>query len=360
VSQLPGQPLGAPKRSRKLPQLQRLKTKDPELSRFGATLQELINVWQGNKEYGSKVVTMDDLVGVGLVQFQGNTTTPGGASSAPSIVLVDDPVEDVVDLTPPAQPSNVVVTGSMSSIFLTWTANVDNVTAYYEVWRNTADTFDGNETLQGTAVAPVYTDAVGDTNLTYYYWVRAVSSAEIEGPFNVTTGDAGATGAVALTNFASGLTAVEILDELPVSGNFEGRTVLLTTTGTVWRYNADDWTDAVDGGAITANSIVTGAISTGAIQAEQIDTDAVTADKVAAGAIAADHITVDNLAAIQANLGAITAGSLNINSRFVVDSNGNVTLSSASSGARLVIQNSVIKVYDADDNLRVQMGDLTA
>ena len=348
------------KRRRKLPSVTKITSSDPQVSKFSAQLAELIDVWQGNKEFGSKVVTFDDLVDTGAFSFGGGTA-PGGNSGGTTIIY-DDPIADPIDLTPPNQVQNVSVSGAMSSIFLSWDDNVDNVTAYYEVWRNATDTFDGNEVLIGTAVAPVYTDAVGGTTLTYYYWVRAISSAEIAGAFNTTTGDSGATGSVELTDFASGITPVEILDSLPASGNFEGRMVLLTTDtpAQLYRYTAGSWTAAVDGGLITANSITTGAIAAGAIQAAQIDADAVTADKIAADSVSADKISVTNLAAINANLGAITGGSLNINSRFVVDSNGNVTLSSATSGARLVIQNSVIKVYDANDIKRVQIGDLTA
>ena len=342
-------------RKRKLPSIPKLISKDPALSRFGAAIHELLDVWQGNTELGTKVVTFDDLVNTGAFTFAPGAT---GTSAAP--VIYDDPIEVVIDLTPPSQVTGVVVSGTMSSIFLEWTANTDSVTAYYEVWRNEASTLDGNEYLIGTSVAPVFTDAVGDTTKTYYYWVRAVSNAEIVGPYNVTNGDVGVTGSVGLTNFASGLTPVEILGTLPTSGNFEGRQVLYTVDNKLYRYVGGAWTKSVDGGDITNSSITTGAIAAGAIQASQIDAGAITADKIAAGEVSADKISVTYLAAINTNLGAISGGSININSKFIVDSNGNVTISSATSGARLVIQSSVIKVYDENDNLRVQLGDLTA
>jgi len=79
---------------------------------------------------------------------------------------------------------------------------------------------------------------------------------------------------------------------------------------------------------------------------------------IAAGTITADRMNVSNLAAISANLGAITAGSLNINNKFIVDSSGNTTIQSATSGARLEITNSTIKVYDSSGTLRVTIGNL--
>ena len=67
-------------------------------------------------------------------------------------------------------------------------------------------------------------------------------------------------------------------------------------------------------------------------------------------------ISVPNIAAINANLGAITGGSLNINGRFIVASDGTTQILSATSGARLALNNSVLEVYDASNNLRVRLG----
>jgi hypothetical protein len=72
------------------------------------------------------------------------------------------------------------------------------------------------------------------------------------------------------------------------------------------------------------------------------------------------NLKVGSLSAISANLGTITAGSLNINNAFIVDSSGNTTIRNATTGARLLIQNNVIKVYDSSGILRVQIGDLSA
>jgi hypothetical protein len=71
------------------------------------------------------------------------------------------------------------------------------------------------------------------------------------------------------------------------------------------------------------------------------------------------EINVPNLGAISTNLGAITAGSMNIGSgKFSVDSSGNVTIKNAVTGNRLEIKNDVIKVYDAVGTVRVQIGQL--
>lgn len=71
------------------------------------------------------------------------------------------------------------------------------------------------------------------------------------------------------------------------------------------------------------------------------------------------NLKVGSLSAISADLGTITAGSLNINNKFMVDSSGNTTIQGASTGTRLMITNNYIKIYNGDI-LRVQLGDLTA
>lgn len=74
--------------------------------------------------------------------------------------------------------------------------------------------------------------------------------------------------------------------------------------------------------------------------------------------LAADKIVANSLAAISANLGAITGGSLNINNRFIVTGTGVTTIKSALTGARLELSGDQINVYDSSNNLRVRLGRL--
>lgn len=104
------------------------------------------------------------------------------------------------------------------------------------------------------------------------------------------------------------------------------------------------------GTALTVNSGRT------TIEGSTIRTGSITADQLAADSVSANKISVANLAAINANLGAITAGSLNINNRFIVASNGTTTIQNATTGARLVMTNTLIRVYDANNVIRVQLG----
>ena len=68
--------------------------------------------------------------------------------------------------------------------------------------------------------------------------------------------------------------------------------------------------NAITSDAIAANAITASKITTDAITASKIAADAVTAGKIAADAVTATEIDVSNLAALNANLGAVTAGTL--------------------------------------------------
>ena len=103
------------------------------------------------------------------------------------------------------------------------------------------------------------------------------------------------TGKVELSAFAQGIRPVEIVEELPASGNAEGRTVVLTTDGKLYRYHDGDWTAAVAAGDVA-----------GQITANQIAANAVTAGKIAAGAVSASEIAAGAIVASRLAVGDIT------------------------------------------------------
>lgn len=80
------------------------------------------------------------------------------------------------------------------------------------------------------------------------------------------------------------------------------------------------------------------------------------ADKILAGTIAAGVVYAGSLSSFNANLGSITAGSLNINNKFIVASNGDTTIQTGTTGQRTVQSAGLIQVYDASNVLRVRLG----
>ena len=70
------------------------------------------------------------------------------------------------------------------------------------------------------------------------------------------------------------------------------------------------------------------------------------------------NLKVGSLSAISANLGSITAGAMNINNKFIVESTGATTIQSGTTGARMLITENFIKIFDGN-TLRVQLGNLS-
>jgi len=118
--------------------------------------------------------------------------------------------------------------------------------------------------------------------------------------------------------------------------------------------------NAITAGKIAVDAVTAGVISAGAITSDKLAANSVIAGKIAAGAVSASNISTTNLSSINSNLGAITGGSINIANKFIVDGAGNTTIQSGTSGARTLITNEVIKVYDASGVLRIHIGNLSA
>lgn len=114
---------------------------------------------------------------------------------------------------------------------------------------------------------------------------------------------------------------------------------------------------AVNADQIAANAVVSDKIAAGSIIADKIATDAITADKILAGAIITSKIAAGAVTAAQISTGAVTADKIDVASLSAVSATIG-TLQSAPSGARLVIQDDKISVFDSSGTLRVRIGNL--
>lgn len=102
----------------------------------------------------------------------------------------------------------------------------------------------------------------------------------------------------------------------------------------------------IHGDKITANTL----------NANRIRAGSVTAREIASNAITADKISVTSLSAISADMGAIRAGSMNLgNGRFVVNGNGQVSISAASGNVGLKMTNDKIQFFNERGVLIVEL-----
>ncbi|RME56704.1 hypothetical protein D6779_10100, partial [Candidatus Parcubacteria bacterium] len=129
---------------------------------------------------GNSSQLADQLVSLGLA-----TKTAGGK------VKIKQPPGDT---TPPPPPTNLAASGAFNTIILTWTNPSISNLAYVEVWRSQTNDL-ATAVKVGATAAETYADVPTNTQqgVTYYYWVRAVSTAGVASPYNDTNGTAGTT-----------------------------------------------------------------------------------------------------------------------------------------------------------------------
>lgn len=125
--------------------------------------------------------------------------------------------------------------------------------------------------------------------------------------------------------FSNSIRPVEVVGALPGSGNFDGRTVFLTTDKKIYRYDAvagsytasvpaGDLSGQITGTQITDGSITTPKIAANAVTANEIAANTITAAKIAANTITAGQIAAATITATQIAADSITASRLVITS----------------------------------------------
>lgn len=259
-----------------------------------------------NTAYYVKVRAVDAANQAGVFSNEINLTTPG-------------------DTTAPGAPTGLSVSGSFNTHFLNWTNPADRDLREIEVFVHTSDVR-SSATLLGRVNGTVFINSGVPTGSTRFYWIRAVDTSGNIGAFNATAGVSVSSPTLTAAAFPSDLRPIEIVTSLPSSGNFEGRSVHLTTNGKLYRFVSGAWTAAlpatditgtitgtqigantIQTGNLAANSVTAGIIAANAIQASHLSANSVTSDKITAGAITAGAIAAN---AIQANHLSIVPGNM--------------------------------------------------
>ena len=142
-------------------------------------------------------------------------------------------------------------------------------------------------------------------------WTNSIAAADIDGTLSA-------------ENFSQSLRPVEVVSALPSSGNFQGRTVVLTSDNKIYRYTGFSWTaavpttdlsgtitagqiaaNAITAGKIAADAVTAGTVASGAIGTDELAANSITAGKIAAAAIGADQIATNAITADKISAGAI-------------------------------------------------------
>lgn len=116
----------------------------------------------------------------------------------------------------------------------------------------------------------------------------------------------------------------------------------------------------IQAGAVTADKIEAGAITAEKLAADSVTSDAIQAgsvigDKIAANTITSSKIASNAVTSFQIQAGAVTADKIDVNTLSAITARIG-ELKTADTGARTVIKDNLIEVYDENNVLRVRMG----
>jgi hypothetical protein len=258
-------------------------------------------------------VTFNDLVDVQLANATFGTSTGNGGSVSATDIVVPSYVAPTVDYTPPAAPSGLSATASLTAIVLAWTSPTDSNYDHTEIWRAASN----NAALAvkiDTTNAQVYADAVGATATRYYYWLKGVSKAGVVSlAFNAANGATAQTGLIGgqdLTNL--------IIDASKLANSAVDATKIA---------NAAIGAAAIQNGAITNAAIQDAAITNAKIaslDAGKINTGFLSAGVIAANSITGDKINVTGLDAKLATISSAYVNTLNIAGNAITAPAGNL------------------------------------
>ena len=226
-----------------------------------------------------RAVTLRELINAGLAEgLKASPFDPNEISDS-NIGFVA-PV-DVADLSIPPAPTGLSGDAGFKSVILSWSngnTQFGNF-AFSEVFRHTSDVI-GDAVRVAVVTGNRVTDQV-DTNSTYYYWVRHVSTANIVGPFNSTSG---------LAKTTLNIDTPDIQDAAIVNAKIADATIenakiasLDATKITTGQLSANRI--SVDGATITADGSGQLKIADLGVGSAQINNAAVTTAKIGTGQI---------------------------------------------------------------------------
>lgn len=155
-----------------------------QLKQFLTSLKETAEVGEGQRGNPLKrYLKAEDLLDLGLAKRLGNNAQQLVAGKN---LLPNTPVYNSV--IPPA-PTGFTVSPSLNHVLLEWDKPLTLYSnhAYTEIYRSTIDNV-ANAVLISQDDDFIAADLTLARNVTYYYWIRFVSTSGIKGPFNSSAG----------------------------------------------------------------------------------------------------------------------------------------------------------------------------
>jgi hypothetical protein len=257
---------------------------DPQLKTYLNAVDESLKVRLGTVgDPKDRAITVRELIDSGLAENFLEEPFNLDAGTPPNTFV---PIGGLVDLAVPPDVTSFSGTGAFQKIILSWDLTQFGNFAFTEVWRHTSNDI-GSAIRVDTTRAQVWVDTV-DFGANFYYWVRHISTSNIVGQF---------AGAVNVT------------------------------TSKITDSNADT---VIEAGAISAQEIAAGTIT-----AAKMSTGTITAASGIIADAAIANAKISDLSAAKINTGFLNAdriegSSLNISSKGVVGSAGNIVAGTGS------------------------------
>lgn len=296
-----------------LPQVDAVKFADAAQTKAWEQVRTILNTRFG-KAAGEvdRSPTWGELVEQGVVSMRGKNgqviaVAPGnGGTFEPK-----EPEEN--DGLPPA-PTGVKVTPGLSTVIIEWDRPHFSYFGYAEIFRATVNNL-SNAVSIGQTSGWVYSDPVGSTGLTYYYWVRFVSKGGRTGAFNGKTGHVGQVSydPAYLIDILSAEDPKALLFKIP------DETVINGVTVAPGVYIRDLY---VANGSISHAKIGNAAIDNAKISslsAEKVTFGEMSGDRISVNTLKADRLVTETLAAKLAQITEAYVGTANIGNATVTN-----------------------------------------
>ena len=142
----------------------------PDLNQFIQRVREAID---GGGMDG--LITARQMVVAGIASFSAS------GISSPSVQITETP----------SSPSGLTAAGALGNVILNWGTPTYKGHAYTEVWAHTSDVI-GDAVLVGMTAGTSFVHSLGSA-ATRYYWIRSVNQDGIAGAYNSTNGVQGST-----------------------------------------------------------------------------------------------------------------------------------------------------------------------
>ncbi len=161
----------------------------PQLTKYLESISEALEIRLGRRgDPVDRAITLRELITSGLAkELKASPFDPNNINSSNLGITADPPTNTTV----PSAPTGFTAAGAYSVINLKWDVPFYGNHAHTELWSHSSDII-GDATLTSTVSGRTYVDPVG-SDVTRYYWVRHVSTSDIHGPFNNSTGTAATT-----------------------------------------------------------------------------------------------------------------------------------------------------------------------